>query len=249
MLELYYSTWSINSEKVLLCLFEKGVNFKGHHVDLFKFEQTEPKYLAVNPNGLVPTLVAHGHPICESTAINEYLDDAWEARSLRPASFLTRAQVRAWVIQFQDMFYPALALLSQVHFMAAELKRRWSADQLNQMISRKPLPDRRARQLRAIEGGYLPSDIANAEANVAFILDRMETLLRKHGGEWLEGAFSLADVGAAPNVHRLHLLGRHEFLRERPLVSAWYERLRRRPSFVQTYNYAPSGSSFEQAKP
>src|ERR1051325_5206677 len=85
MLELYYSRYSINSEKVLLCLFEHELSFSGHFIDLFDFAQTAPGYLAINRHGLVPTLVFDGEPLYESTAINEFIEDTYGARSLRPA--------------------------------------------------------------------------------------------------------------------------------------------------------------------
>src|SRR5689334_17646529 len=90
MLELYYSCYSINSEKVLLCLFEHEVPFSGHFIDLFDFEQTDPKYLAINPHGLVPTLVVDGQPLYESTAINEFIEDTRSGGHLRPSDPLER---------------------------------------------------------------------------------------------------------------------------------------------------------------
>src|SRR5262249_45359824 len=129
MLELYYSRYSINSEKVLLCLFEHEIPFTGHFIDLFDFAQTQPEYLAINPAGLVPTLVVDGKPLYESTAINEFIEDTCGGHSLRPSDPLERGRMRVWVQHCQDVFYPAMALISQVHFIAAELKRRWSPDE------------------------------------------------------------------------------------------------------------------------
>ena len=97
MLELYYSWYSICSEKVLICLFEKGLPFEGHHVDLFDFDQVKDDYLAINPDGVVPTLVDRGQPVCESTVINEYLEGVAPASSLRPQHPCRCAEMRAWV--------------------------------------------------------------------------------------------------------------------------------------------------------
>ena len=76
MVDLYYSWYSICSEKVLACLFEKSIPFTGHHIDLFDFAQVEPDYLKVNPDGTVPALVDGETIVRESTVINEYLDVA-----------------------------------------------------------------------------------------------------------------------------------------------------------------------------
>ncbi len=75
MLELYHSWDPFCSFKVRLCLEGKGLDWTGQHIDLMKFENLRPDYLAVNRNGLVPTLIDEGTVIVESTIINEYLDE------------------------------------------------------------------------------------------------------------------------------------------------------------------------------
>ena len=237
MIELYYSRYSINSEKVLLCLFEKGIAFAGHHVDLFQFEQTDAAYLAVNPHGLVPTLIVQGSALCESTAINEFLEDSHPDNPLRPSDPVERARMRMWVQNFQDVFYPAMAQISQVRFIAEELKRRWSRAELERHIARKPDPDRAARQLRAVREGLTREELAGAERKAYGVLDRMEGALAR--SDWLCGALSLADIAAAPNVHRFFLLGLGSVVEARPRVRDWYERMRTRAAFVHTYEFAP----------
>ena len=75
ILELYHSGLTACSKKTRLCLREKGLDYVSHYIDLSRFEQHTPEYLALNPNGLVPTLVHDGAVIIESTVINEYLED------------------------------------------------------------------------------------------------------------------------------------------------------------------------------
>ena len=58
--ELYNAPQSTCSQKVRMTLAEKGfpkrgVDWVDHHVDLGKFEQLKREYLALNPNGVVPT--------------------------------------------------------------------------------------------------------------------------------------------------------------------------------------------------
>lgn len=235
--DFYYSGYSINSEKVLMCFFEKGFEFDGHYIDLFKFEQTKPEYLRINPLGLVPTLVIDGTPIPESTVINEYVDDLIPSNPLRPEDPLLRAKMRELVQRFQESFYPSMALLSQFHFVAGELKRRWTNSQLEEMIRRKPLRERRERQERALQKGLSEADIANAERNAITMLDRMDAHL-SNGSGWLLGEFSLADIAAVPNVHRFFQLGLGDAVETRFHVMAWYRRIKERPSFVRTYEYA-----------
>ncbi len=239
MIDLYYSWYSICSEKVLIALFEKGLSFDGHHIDLFDFDQIEPAYRAINPNGTVPALIDDGRRILECTIINEYLEEAYPEPRLEPTDPFDRADMRYWVQMFQDKVFPAAGVLSQVHFIAAELKRRWTQEQLEDRIKRKVGKARIARQLRAVREGFSKEDLAIAEEQITSVLDAAEETL-SDGRAWLVGDFSLADVAAAPNVYRFTIIDRNDLLETRPNVLAWSKRLLARPSVVQTYDYAPS---------
>ena len=95
MVELYHAEPVANSMKVLLCLKEKALPFVSHYVDLLRFEQHRPEFVAINPNGQVPVLVHDGAVINESTVINEYLDEVFPAVALRPADPAARARIDA----------------------------------------------------------------------------------------------------------------------------------------------------------
>ena len=51
------------SKKARLCLAEKGLPYVSHYVNLSQFENHTPEYHAINPNGVVPTLVHHDAPV------------------------------------------------------------------------------------------------------------------------------------------------------------------------------------------
>ncbi|WP_332675415.1 maleylacetoacetate isomerase [Aromatoleum sp.] len=58
-------------------------------------EQRQPEYLALNPAGLVPTLVDGPDTLSQSLAIIEYLDEMHPEPSLLPGSAADRARIRA----------------------------------------------------------------------------------------------------------------------------------------------------------
>ncbi|MNK09564.1 Maleylpyruvate isomerase [compost metagenome] len=65
-----------------------------HH--LRKGEQRAPEYLALNPQGLLPSFVTDdGAVLTQSLAIIEYLDETSPAPSLLPADPVQKAKVRA----------------------------------------------------------------------------------------------------------------------------------------------------------
>ena len=74
-----------------MCLHEKGLDWVDHKIDLLNFEQISPAYLAINPHGVVPTLVVDDVPIIDSSVIIEYLDETFPAPALSPADNKMRA--------------------------------------------------------------------------------------------------------------------------------------------------------------
>jgi hypothetical protein len=73
MLKLYHAEPLANSLKSLIPFKEKGLEFQSVYVDLHKFEQHEPWFVAINPEGQVPVLDHDGAIITHTTVINEYL--------------------------------------------------------------------------------------------------------------------------------------------------------------------------------
>jgi glutathione S-transferase len=97
MLELYNFAESTCSQKVRLCLAEKGLAFVDHRVDYAAREHLSPNYLKLNPNGVVPTLIHHGQPIIESSVIVDYLDEVFPDPKLSPEGAVGCARMRAWL--------------------------------------------------------------------------------------------------------------------------------------------------------
>ncbi len=88
------------SYRVRIALAMKQVEYERHDVNLLKREQVSPDNLAVNPQGLVPTLEIDGHAIGQSLAIIDYLDTRFPEPRLIPSDALARAMTlqRALVI-------------------------------------------------------------------------------------------------------------------------------------------------------
>jgi maleylacetoacetate isomerase len=88
------------SYRVRIALAMKQVDYERHDVNLLKREHVSPENLAVNPQGLVPTLEIDGHILGQSLAIIDYLDARFPEPRLIPADALARAMTlqRALVI-------------------------------------------------------------------------------------------------------------------------------------------------------
>lgn len=87
---------SSTSVRVRAALNLKGVDFayRAHH--LRHGEQRAPDYLAINPQGLVPSLtLADGTTLTQSLAIIEWLDETVPEPALLPPDPVGRARVRS----------------------------------------------------------------------------------------------------------------------------------------------------------
>jgi glutathione S-transferase len=90
---LYHGGSAANSLKALLPLFEKKVDFQSHLMRLIDFEQHEPWFVKINPQGQVPVLVHDERVLNESTLINEYVDDTFPGLPLKPSDAFGRHQI------------------------------------------------------------------------------------------------------------------------------------------------------------
>lgn len=230
ILTLLHDWDSLQSFKVRLCLAEKGVPWIAERVTLAAFEHLQPHYLALNPNGVVPTLLADGQPICESSIINEFIDDLVEDPPLKSRTPYGRARMRAWVRFEDDVVHPAVRLPT-FNLMIKQRVRRMPAEAFNALIARHPMPDRAAAYRKAATTEVDTTEVLTGVATFRRIIDRMDADLR--GSEWLAGdRYSLADIAMTPFVERVERLGMATLWDDRPHLQAWISRVRSRPSFV-----------------
>jgi glutathione S-transferase len=87
-------------------LIELGVPHELRRVDLDAGEQRSAAYLALNPSGVVPTLVVDGQPICEAAAIVMHLADVHPGLAPPPAT-PARAQYYQWMLFLANTLQPA----------------------------------------------------------------------------------------------------------------------------------------------
>jgi maleylpyruvate isomerase len=87
---------STASYRVRIALNLKGIAYSDAFYHLRRGEQNAPDYLALNPQGLLPTLETDGAVLTQSLAICEYLEEMYPSPSLLPSAPRERALVRAF---------------------------------------------------------------------------------------------------------------------------------------------------------
>ncbi|MEE8439867.1 MAG: glutathione S-transferase family protein [Micropepsaceae bacterium] len=236
-LELYHGLASTCSKKVRLCLYEKGLPFASHLLNLQKFEQHLPDYLALNPKGVVPTLVHRGKPVTESSHIIEYLDENFPQVPLRPRAPEARAQIREWLnfsdtVAYDAVYVPTWTILS------AGAMRGLSDAERDALLSRVPTLERRKRWEQVTSSGFDRTEIEAAHTKMHECLERCEAVLDE--GPWLAGDnYSLADIAVVPFVDRIGNL-KPKFLAAPlfPKLNEWLTRMRARPAFAKAFEFS-----------
>ena len=100
MIKIYHSGSSVCSQKVRLALAEKGLAWESMDIDMTRGEQFAPDYLALNPEGVVPTLVDEdGFVVRESSVIIDYLDQLSPDNLLMPPDKKAQTTTRLWLIR------------------------------------------------------------------------------------------------------------------------------------------------------
>lgn len=238
MIELYHSTHSTCSQKVRICLAEKGLPWTAHHLNLRRFDQLKPEFLAINPAAMVPVLVDGGQVLTESRVINEYLEDAYPQPRLAPASAYARARMRLWTKYVDEVPSEAVKLPSFARNIQPELQRMPREEALA-LIAAIPNPDVRDRWRKAATEGIQQDDLRPSIARLVEMVERMDCALED--GPWLAGnEYSLADIDIAPFVQRLFRIELFDLVTQRERVNDWYARISARPAYCRAM--PPPGS-------
>jgi glutathione S-transferase len=97
MLKIWGRNTSVNVQKVMWAVGELALPHERIDVGGSFGKNNEPAYLAMNPNGLVPTLEDDGFMLWESNAIVRYLAGKYGAGAIEPAELRARSRANSWM--------------------------------------------------------------------------------------------------------------------------------------------------------
>ena len=110
MYTLYYAPGAA-SLVVHWLLIELGVEHELKHLDIAAREHKTPEYLALNPAGVVPTLIVDGAPVTECAALMLLLAERHREAGLEPApGSRERALYLQWTLHLANTLQPAFRL-------------------------------------------------------------------------------------------------------------------------------------------
>jgi glutathione S-transferase len=107
MLTLYFAPGS-SSMAPHIALHEIGADFDARPLSFARRENRSPAYLALNPEGKVPTLVIDGRPLTEVAGILFYLARRFRTANLLPLDDIeAEAQAISWMSFIAATIHPA----------------------------------------------------------------------------------------------------------------------------------------------
>jgi glutathione S-transferase len=111
-MKLYMTPLSPNVRRVRITAAMLQIQLQEIHLDFSKGEHKQPDYLAINPNGAVPTLVDGDFALTESRAIMYYLAAKKPQSGLVPRDEPGRADLARWQFWDASHFSPQLGTLT-----------------------------------------------------------------------------------------------------------------------------------------
>ena len=235
---------SVCCQKVRITLCAKGLDWEAVSIDLFKAEQYDPKYLALNPKGVVPTLVHDGKPVIESTLICEYIDQTFShAPKLIPADPWQQSRMRLWSKMVDEGLFEGVGVIS----FSAMFRERMKAmpDEIRQARFRNVGDPRRTDRMKSTyELGVQSPFVVHAVASYEHAFKHLEEALAESGGPWINGADpTLADINLMPFAARLDYLGLLDlWTGNRRKAQNWWAAAQAWPSFQSGLYDLISGS-------
>ena len=223
-----------NSGKPMLTLAEKGVPFASVYIDLLAFDQHKPEYLAINPMGTIPAMVHGDRLMNESTAIMEYIEEAFPGPALMPASAVDKWRVRWWMKFVDQWLGPSFSMIGWSMFIGPQVRQR-DPDELKAAIDRIPLPERRTAWRKAIYGLFHEAELTESRRRVQVGIDMLEEALGKR--EYLgSDSYSLADINVFNSAYVLPAFqpdAANDVMT--PNIMRWLRAIARRPAVKETW--------------
>ncbi len=230
-LTLYNFPVSTCSQKVKLTLAEKDLSFTNFEVDWRNEDHLSSWYLAINPNGVVPTLKHGTRIVIDSSVINEYLDEVFPNKPLLPREPYARAKVRSWR-QYIDEVPTTAIRIPSFNLVILKNMKNLTEEAFAARATKRPL--RKHFYQKMSPSGFSQLEFDQALERLRQTLERMERALAET--RWVASdEFSIADISLMPTIVRLDDLGLSRLWSDLPEVQSWYTRCQERPSFAATF--------------
>ncbi len=231
---LYHWEPNANSGKPMLALEEKGVAYASHYINMLQFDQHQPEYLAVNPQGTIPAMTHGDLVLTESTAIMEYVDEAFDGPALMPADPQDRWRVRWWMKFMDQWLGPSFSMIGWCTFIGPSLASK-TEEEREAMLARIPLPERRVAWRKAMFAEFSEAELAESRRRISKGVELLEEELGKRPFV-ASNAYSLADINIFNSTYMLPV-GNADICSPEltPNIWRWLREVYQRPAVQRTW--------------
>ncbi|XP_034483353.1 ganglioside-induced differentiation-associated protein 1 isoform X1 [Drosophila innubila] len=235
-LVLYFHPYNFYSQKVLLVLYEKNIDFTPYIIDLCNGEQYSSWFLNLNPKGDVPVLQDGVFVIPNSPEIISYVDTKYRGEEhpvLKPYNpyslqydqmmVFERAfsRVPVGTLSLGSLIHDDLKLVPKAPFIGPvrqsclknndkvmELLRSSLSDLNSQNVALKQKLEIQMRRKDLVSTRSEFQRVLDAVRNTLLFVEQELSKQREHSDWWLTGEqFTVADVSLCLLLQRLHQLG------------------------------------------
>jgi len=248
-LHLFHYALSHHCKKVRLCLEEKNLPWREHHVDLFKQENLDEDFLRINPNGTVPVLIHDGQIYAESNDIIRYLDAEFPDPPLTPHSNSDRILMDR-LIQMETRLHRSISVLQfHFYFRGAPLHELKHLKAAQRVVANKDLADFYRAAKRGFSRRYLQGRISEIRRPLQYIEDLLKESRQTSPKNHSSSSSSLATLPPSPSILGVPFLTQADLvwvvavqtfidigipLSEYPHLLKWHRDISRKESFKRS---------------
>ena len=246
-LKLYHGEPNGPSLTVLAALYESGLDADLVPIDLAKGERhskaERDREVEMSIEGEGPVLVAGGEPMADSVFLAQYLDEA-AGGSLQPTDPYARWEMEMWCRFIIERVAPAAALLGNRAHLTPKLQAMSDAD-FETLVGRIASTDLAARWRKERAGDYPEAQIGDSREKIRLAVQRLEGRI---DGEWILGAFTIADLETYAWLAGMAAIVPEAF-ENAPKTGAWLVRMRARPSVQKALAQSRTGDPLQAWAP
>lgn len=237
-LTLYHGEPNGPSLTVLAALFESGREAELVAIDLAAGERhakaPRARLVEMSIEGEGPVLVADGEPMADSVFIAQYLDESGGG-SLQPTDAFAQWEMEMWCRFIIERVAPAAAFLGNRAHLTPKLQAMGDGD-FGALVGQIGSADLADRWRKERIGDYPDAQLEDSRTKIRQAVEKLEARL---AGDWILGAFTIADLETYAWLAGMVAIVPEVFA-DAPKTIAWLARVKARPSVQQALAQARS---------
>jgi GST-like protein len=245
-LKLYHGEPNGPSFTVLAALHESGLDAELAAIDLAKGERhgiALGREAEMSIEGEGPVLVADGEAMADSVFLAQYLDET-AGGTLQPTDPYARWEMEMWCRFIIERVAPAASLLGNRAHLTPKLQAMGDGD-FEALVGRIASADLAERWRQERAGDYSDAQVEDSRSKIRLAVEKLEARIE---GEWILGAFSIADLESYAWLAGMVALVPEAFA-DAPKTRAWLERVKGRDSVRRALALARTGEPLEAWAP